>query len=291
MKKKLLSTLLVGVIIAGLTGCGSSSKNANDSTNDVSNNDNSKNTNVITCVQLQPNSSFNELNRGTKTIFDTDRITKVIYFYEISTNKKAEEYCNNEGKRLAETFKNVSYETKDNNCNIIFNVAKMSDSELEKTNFGKTIDTKTLITEMSYNDYYDYLSSNEYAFCNKGDKVEKNHPNTIVGEYDGLIYASNGGVYDWKNVTMIFEDDNYSCNYSVDNNEYKIVGNYIYDSNTGTLELSIDKDNSKGNLSVVSACYGTKRVYKDIEEYDLEIVDYMSDLDTDYQKSIKLNNK
>ena len=50
MKKKLLSILLGGVLIVGLTGCGSSEKNESNLTNSASDNNNSK---VITCVQLQ----------------------------------------------------------------------------------------------------------------------------------------------------------------------------------------------------------------------------------------------
>ena len=289
MKKKILSILLVGILIIGLTGCGNNNSTSNED-NKKASKETTQNTNntVITCVQLQPNPSFNELSKGTRTIFENGKVSNVIYISKNKDNKSAEDYCNTEGKRLTETFENASYEIEDNNCNIIFNVAKMSDSELEKTTFGKNRDTNTLITKMSYDDYYDYLSSNQYAFCNKGDNVEKQYPNSIVGEYSGVIYSSSGSTYDWQTVTMKFEDRKYTCSYSIKENNYEVVGDYEYNQNSGIIELKMDEEKSKGNLSLVSPCYGKKRVYKNIEGYDLEIVE-ISTLDEDYQKQLKLN--
>lgn len=287
MKKKLLSIIFMGVLIVGLTGCGSSSKNESNLTNSASDNNNSK---VITCVQLQQNPNFHELSRGTRTIFDGNKIIDVVYFLKTTDNKSAEEYCNNEGKRLTGVFENVSYEIKDNNCDITFNISKMTDSELEELTFGKTSDTKTLINKMSYDDYYNYLSTNEYAFCNKGEKVEKKHPSAITGAYSGFIFASNGGTYDWHKVTMSFNDGNYVCSYSINNNNYKIVGSYTYDLDDGKLELNMDEKNSEGNTNLASSCYGTKRVYENIEGYNIEIVNTVSD-NTDYQKGLKLNKE
>ena len=50
----------------------------------------------------------------------------------------------------------------------------------------------------------------------------------------------------------------------------------------------MDEKSSEGNTNLASSCYGTKRVYENIEGYNLEIVNTVSD-NTDYQKGLKLN--
>ena len=284
MKRKVLSILLMGVLVVGLTGCGSSSKNESNSTNTTSNDNDLTDKNVVTCIGVQK--SENGMITGRKAIFEDNKIIKIVDFANAKNQNDAEKHCNLFNK-IDSKYTTVSIEIKENICNVTYDISKMSDGNLEELSF-RNRNNQRLYNDMSYNDYYDYASSDSFHFCFKGDEEQMKYASKFSGNYEGFIYASNGGTYDWHKVTMSFNDGNYVCSYSINNNNYKIVGSYTYNSNDGKLELNMDEKNSEGNTNLASSCYGTKRVYENIEGYNLEIVNTVSD-NTDYQKGLKLN--
>jgi len=286
MKRKVLSILLVGILIVGLTGCGSSSKKESNSTNTTSNDNDSTIKNVVTCIGVQK--SENGMITGRKAIFEDNKIIKIVDFANAKNQNDAEKHCNLFNK-IDSKYTTVSIEIKENNCNVTYDISKMSDGNLEDLSF-RNRNNQRLYNDMSYNDYYDYASSDSFHFCFKGDEEQMKYASKFSGNYEGFIYASNGGTYDWHKVTMSFNDGNYVCSYSINNNNYKIVGSYTYDLDDGKLELNMDEKNSEGNTNLASSCYGTKRVYENIEGYNIEIVNTVSD-NTDYQKGLKLNKE
>lgn len=284
MKKKLLSVLLVGVLIVGFTGCGNSkTKKASD----VSNNNKKSINNVVNCIGLQK--SENGEITGRKAIFENDKIVKIIDYSNANNNKDAGEYCKLFNK-IESKYNSVSIKLEDNNCSVTYDIASMSDSDLEGLALRNRKNNQ-LYNKINYNDYFEYVSSNGTQICFKDDIIEKKYASNIDGEYNGLIYGSIGETYDWYKARVKFENGKYICSYSINNNNYEVVGNYSYDLSTGILKLTMDENNSKVNSKFTNSCDGIKRVYEKIEGYDLEIVDYISNLNTDYQKSIKLNNK
>ena len=79
MKKKILSILLVGILVLGLTGCGNNKELSNK---DNKNNSNSKTiekekNKVITCTLTNKNAD--ESIRGRKSIFEEDKLKKDAY--------------------------------------------------------------------------------------------------------------------------------------------------------------------------------------------------------------------
>lgn len=286
MKRKLLNVLLIGIFVLGLTGCGNNNSTSNEDNKKASKETTQNLNSIVTCTGVQNNVDGNI--EGRKALFENNKMIKLIDFSNAKDSKDAEKYCNL-FKKIESKYANVSIDLKDSNCNVIYDISNMSDNDLEELAL-RNRNNDELYNTISYNDYYNYVSSSPSQFCFKGENVEKKFPKTINGEYQGLIHTSNGGTYDWSKVAIKFEDTKYTCSYSIDNNNYEINGNYTYDSSNGKLELTMDKENSKGNLSLASSCYGIKRAYENIEGYDLELVDIISDKDTDYQKTIRLSN-
>ena len=170
MKKKILSILLVGILVLGLTGCGNNKELSNK---DNKNNSNSKTiekekNKVITCTLTNKNAD--ESIRGRKSIFEEDKLIKIIDFSNDKNNKLAEEYCDL-FKKIESKYENVHIKVENNNCTITYEINEMTDSDLEELAFRDRHD-KTLFNKMSYNDYYNYVSSNPSESC-----IESNDDN------------------------------------------------------------------------------------------------------------------
>ena len=160
MKRKLLSILLMGVLIIGLTGCGSKTAKSGY---DNSNNDNTvKSTRmyVLTCSHLQE--ADNEYEPTTNNVeeytYDDDNVLKTVKIkneYNYSTKELADKYRTSEEK---------SAERQNTYSGVKVEIDKVSETEfvvIEEYDIIN-VDKDSVFGDLKYIDENNKFSVNEY---------------------------------------------------------------------------------------------------------------------------------
>lgn len=276
MKKKLLSIIFMGVLIVGLTGCGSANKELNSS-----NSQNQKNGEKVTGKK--------EVKADTITcrvLINSDKYDKQesIYIYKegklyqwknqkITINgaskSELEEQCGKEN----ESYHGRINIIEENSCYNLFDFEKMTDEEMSYFPSLKELGARTIDEE------YEKLKNDFYLTCKLGkEEVKLISPKSIEGNYKGVNYTlDNNNKVLYSDVAIEFEDGNYSYT-TKDGN--KFTGTYTYDGSKLILKSNDEDQKMFGNSWYTGDEF---YVYSDLDEYGILFVDSRG------AKTLKLN--
>lgn len=276
MKKKILGILLIGVLVIGLTGCGSANKELNSS-----NSQNQKNGEKVTGKK--------EVKADTITcrvLINSDKYDKQesIYIYKegklyqwknqkITINgaskSELEEQCGKEN----ESYHGRINIIEENSCYNLFDFEKMTDEEMSYFPSLKELGARTIDEE------YEKLKNDFYLTCKLGkEEVKLISPKSIEGNYKGVNYTlDNNNKVLYSDVAIEFEDGNYSYT-TKDGN--KFTGTYTYDGSKLILKSNDEDQKMFGNSWYTGDEF---YVYSDLDEYGILFVDSRG------AKTLKLN--
>ena len=276
MKKKILGILLIGVLVIGLTGCGSANKELNSS-----NSQNQKNGEKVTGKK--------EVKADTITcrvLINSDKYDKQesIYIYKegklyqwknqkITINgaskSELEEQCGKEN----ESYHGRINIIEENSCYNLFDFEKMTDEEMSYFPSLKELGARTIDEE------YEKLKNDFYLTCKLGkEEVKLISPKSIEGNYKGVNYTlDNNNKVLYSDVAIEFEDGNYSYT-TKDGN--KFTGTYTYDGSKLILKSNNEDQKMFGNSWYTGDEF---YVYSDLDEYGILFVDSRG------AKTLKLN--
>lgn len=266
MKKKLLSIIFMGVLIVGLTGCGSANKELNSSNSQNKKNDekvtekNEVKADTITCRELGYSDKYDKkenifvYKEGKLYQWKTQKIT-----INGASKSELEKYC---GKANESNHGRVNI-IEENSCYHLFDFEKMTDEEFNYFPNLKELGDRTIDEE------FEKLKDDIYLTCKLGkEEIKLISPKSVDGNYKGVNnYLDNNYNLLHDDITIEFKNGNYSYTLINGNN---FTGTYTYDGNKLILK-SNDEDQKMFGASWYTG--DEFYVYNDLDEYDILIVD------------------
>ena len=260
MKRKLLSVLLIGILVIGLTGCGSTNKELNSSNpqNKKNAEKNEEKADTITCSELGYSDRYDKkesifiYKEGKLYQWKTQKIT-----INGASQSELEKYC---GKANESHHGRINI-IEGNSCYKLFDFENMTDEEFNYFPNLKELGARTIDEE------FEKLQDDIYLTCKLGkEEIKLISPELVDGNYKGVnnsLDKNNNLLH--EDITIEFKNGNYSYTLKNGNN---FTGTYTYDGN----KLILKSNDEDQKMFGVSWYTGDEfYVYNNLDKYDILI--------------------